>query len=91
MTTLARALSLPFALAGFALPAQDAPREHSPAFAFDTAWKEVVEEFRGGCERHGVIGASLMLVRGRVILGFDAFGLADRSAGRLFISPPMSV
>lgn len=58
------------------LSGQDAPFD--PA----RAWDEVAAEFRNGCEQAGVVGASLMFVRGADELGFAAYGHADRDGGR---------
>ena len=49
---------------------------------FPSAWKEVCAELHAGCEKAGVVGAALMFVRGRELLGFEAHGLADRASGR---------
>jgi CubicO group peptidase (beta-lactamase class C family) len=60
-----------------ALPAQ------SPApFDFASAWREVEAGFHRACEQHGVVGGSLLFVRGGDELGFCAHGLADREQKR---------
>ncbi len=51
-------------------------------FEFDVAWKALAQDFRTGCEAHGVVGAALMFVEGDQVLGFEPFGAADRTAGR---------
>lgn len=51
-------------------------------FDFDESWREVVAAFRKGCEQQRVVGASLMFVKGAEVLGFEAFGDADRAGGR---------
>jgi len=52
------------------------------AFAFADAWAEVRAGFVAACEQARVVGASLMFVEGDQVRGFEAFGLADRAAGR---------
>jgi CubicO group peptidase (beta-lactamase class C family) len=51
------------------------------AFDFAAAWKEVAAELHQSCEKAGVVGGSLMFVKGNEVLGFEAHGFADRAAG----------
>src|SRR5262245_41163875 len=72
---------LPLALACVALPLP--AQQPAPApFDFRSAWSEVEAEFHRACTADGVVGASLMFVRGQDELGFAAHGLADRDGGR---------
>ena len=54
----------------------------APAGDFAAAWREVEAEFHRRCDENGVVGGSLMFVRGDEVLGFAAHGLADRDAAR---------
>src|SRR5258706_12586693 len=65
------------ALSVGALPAQD-----PQPFDFAAAWREVAAGFHQLCDEHGVVGGSLMFVRGADELGFEAHGFADRDGGR---------
>lgn len=61
--------------------------QQQPKFAFDDAWSEAAATLHRECERHGVVGGSLMFVgvddeHGFRELGFEAHGLADRASGR---------
>lgn len=67
-------LSLSFALFG--------PQDPPAAFDFEPAWQQVAAELHAGCERHGVVGGSVMFVQGNRVLGFEAHGFADRDRGR---------
>lgn len=62
------------ALLATALAAQD------PAFA--AGWPKVAAELHATCGQQGVVGGSVMFVRGGTVLGFEAHGLADRAGGR---------
>jgi CubicO group peptidase (beta-lactamase class C family) len=50
-------------------------------FDFAAAWREVTAELRAKAVEHGVVGGSLMFVRGGEELGFAAFGDADAAGG----------
>ena len=52
------------------------------AFDFAAAWRAVATEFRQGCEQAGVVGASLLFVKGGEVLGAETFGQADREHQR---------
>ncbi len=52
------------------------------SFGFADQWREVAAEFQASCAQARVVGASLMFVSGNEILGFDAFGQADRETNR---------
>jgi CubicO group peptidase (beta-lactamase class C family) len=63
-----------------------APAPQEP-FSFDEAWSHVQETLHRECERHRVVGGSVMFLRkddvlGHRELGFAAHGMADRSGGR---------
>jgi CubicO group peptidase (beta-lactamase class C family) len=49
-------------------------------FDFAAAWKEITTELHQSCEKAGVVGGSLMFVKGKEVLGFEAHGFADRDA-----------
>lgn len=49
---------------------------------FASAWTALTAELHRSCEQHGVVGGSVMFVKGGEVLGFAAHGFADRSAGR---------
>ncbi len=51
-------------------------------FDFDQNWREVVAEFHAGCERQGIVGASLMFVEGDQVRGLATHGFADRAGER---------
>lgn len=51
-----------------------------PGFA--TAWAGLTAELHRSCEQAGVVGGSILFVRGNDELGFAAHGFADRAAGR---------
>ena len=53
-----------------------------PELDFAPAWSEVVAALHRGCETAGVVGASLMFVRGDTVLGSETHGFADRATGR---------
>ncbi|MFO1076825.1 MAG: serine hydrolase domain-containing protein [Planctomycetota bacterium] len=53
-----------------------------PPFDFAAAWRGVAAAFHAECEKNGVVGGSLMFVRGAEELGFEAHGFADRAGGR---------
>ena len=58
-------------------------RAQAPAaFDFGAAWREVEAGFHRACEQHGVVGGSLLFVRGNEELGFAAHGFADRDGKR---------
>ena len=62
------------------LVASAAPQQ--PRFDFDAAWANVAKALHTGCDAAGVVGGSVMFVRGDKVLGFEAHGFADRDAGR---------
>src|SRR5262249_14597721 len=49
-------------------------------FDFAAAWKEIAAELHQSCEKAGVVGGSLMFVKGKEVPGFEAHGFADRDA-----------
>jgi CubicO group peptidase (beta-lactamase class C family) len=53
-----------------------------PPFEFAAAWREVVAALHTECERTGVVGGSVMFVKGGEVLGFEAHGFADRDGKR---------
>ena len=53
-----------------------------PPFDFAAAWPTVAKALHTGCEQAGVVGASLMFVKGDKVLGFEAHGFADRAGKR---------
>ncbi|HEX5054780.1 MAG TPA: serine hydrolase domain-containing protein [Planctomycetota bacterium] len=53
-----------------------------PAFDFAAAWANVAKVLHTECEQAGVVGGSLLFVRGDEVLGFEAHGFADREGGR---------
>src|SRR5687768_12129435 len=56
--------------------------QHPPDFDFAAAWSDVEAQFRRECTTAGVVGASLMFVRGKNVEAFAGHGLADRASGR---------
>ncbi len=54
-----------------------------PAFDFHAAWATVETVFRDECKNAGVVGASLMFVKGKNVEAFAGHGYADRDAKRL--------
>ncbi len=70
-------------VAAFALlVAACVPTPQQDPFDFAKAWSAVAATLRDECERAGVVGGSLLFVRGDRELGFAAHGLADREGGR---------
>src|SRR5262245_40809158 len=59
-----------------------AAAQAAPAFDFTAAWREVVTALHQSCTQAGVVGGSLMFVRGNEVLGFEAHGSADQKQGR---------
>ncbi len=74
---LAGAIVVSFAI-GFAAQAPQDP----PPFDFAAAWKGVAEQLHKRCDEAGVVGGSMMFVRGGEVLGFEAHGHADRDGKR---------
>jgi CubicO group peptidase (beta-lactamase class C family) len=70
--------TLPLLLSLFASPAI----AQTAAFDFAAAWREVSAALHEQCKQAGVVGGSLMFVRGNELLGFEAHGLADQKQGR---------
>lgn len=64
----------------FAAAAVVAPQD--PPFDVAAAWRGIEAEFHRLCAEHGVVGGSLMFVRGAGEVGFAAHGFADRDGGR---------
>jgi CubicO group peptidase (beta-lactamase class C family) len=58
------------------------PAQAPAPFEFASAWREVEAGFHRACEQHGVVGGSLLFVRGSDELGFCAHGFADREQKR---------
>jgi CubicO group peptidase (beta-lactamase class C family) len=65
-------------LAASLLPQQPPP----PAFDAAAAWATVEREFHRQCEQHGVVGGSLVFVRGAEVIGSVQHGFADRAGQR---------
>lgn len=61
--------------------AMGAPTHAAPT-GFDAAWREVVSAHHAALAAGGVVGCGLMLVHGGRVAALDAYGLADRDAGR---------
>ncbi len=59
---------------------QFAPQD--PPFDFATAWAGVTAALHTECDQAGVVGGSVMFVKGTEVLGFEAHGLADRFGKR---------
>ena len=53
-----------------------------PTCDVQAAWRRAAAALHTECERHGVVGGSLMFVRGAEVIGFEAHGLADRDGAR---------
>jgi len=53
-----------------------------PPFDFATAWREVAAALHTECDKAGVVGGSVMFVKGNDVLGFEAHGFADRDGKR---------
>ncbi len=53
-----------------------------PPFDVQAAWRDAAAALHTECDRHGVVGGSLMFVRGAEVIGFEAHGFADRDGGR---------
>lgn len=68
--------------AALLVPLLAAVPQQPPAFDFDIAWREVADRLHAECDEHGIVGASLMFVRGDEVLGFEAHGFADRAGER---------
>ncbi|HEX6812904.1 MAG TPA: serine hydrolase domain-containing protein [Planctomycetota bacterium] len=58
------------------------PAPQDPTFDFAAAWAKVAAALHTGCEQAGVVGGSIMFVRGDKVLGFEAHGFADRECKR---------
>lgn len=69
------------ALALVGLATLTAPQD-PPAFDFAAAWAKVEKQFHAECESAGVVGASLMFVKGAEIAAFAGHGFADRAGKR---------
>lgn len=69
-------LALLCSVLGLSLP------QDPPAFDLAGAFSDVEAQFRRECSTAGVVGASLMFVRGKGIEGFAAHGFADRDGKR---------
>jgi CubicO group peptidase (beta-lactamase class C family) len=52
------------------------------AFDFATTWRKVAEALHGECDKAGVVGGSVMFLKGNEVLGFEAHGFADRAGRR---------
>ncbi|MEZ6038714.1 MAG: serine hydrolase domain-containing protein [Planctomycetota bacterium] len=59
-----------------------APQDPPKPFDVQAAWRDVTAALHSECERHGVVGGSVMFVRGGEVLGFEAHGMADRDGER---------
>lgn len=70
--TFVGCLALGLALAG----------PQAPSFDFATAWREVAAALHAECTNAGVVGGSVMFVKGADVLGFEAHGFADRDGKR---------
>lgn len=53
-----------------------------PAFDFANAWRKVAEALHAECDKAGVVGGSVMFLKGNEVLGFEAHGFADRDGKR---------
>lgn len=53
-----------------------------PPFDLAVAWREVEAEFHRRCTEHGVVGGSLLFVRGADQVGLALHGFADRAGRR---------
>jgi len=53
-----------------------------PPFDFATAWRDVAAALHTECDQAGVVGGSVMFVKGTEVLGFAAHGFADRDGKR---------
>jgi len=66
------------AMIGFALAIpQDPPVD------FASVWRTVVTALHTECEKAGVVGGSVMFVKGSEVLGFEVHGFADREGKRV--------
>jgi CubicO group peptidase (beta-lactamase class C family) len=70
----------PSPLTSLVLLAAAAPAQQ--AFDLAAAWREIAAALHEDCAKAGVVGGSLMFVRGSEVLGFEAHGLADQEHGR---------
>ncbi|MEO6594510.1 MAG: serine hydrolase domain-containing protein [Planctomycetota bacterium] len=53
-----------------------------PPFDVAAAWASVAKALHTECEAAGVVGGSLMFVKGNEVLGFESHGFADRDGKR---------
>ena len=54
-----------------------------PPFDFAAAWSGVAAALHTECDKAGVVGGSVMFVKGSEVLGFESHGFADREGKRV--------
>ncbi|MBM4062787.1 MAG: beta-lactamase family protein [Planctomycetes bacterium] len=58
------------------------PQDPPAPIDFPTAWRKVADTLHAECDQAGVVGGSILFLRGNELLGFEAHGFADRARQR---------